>query len=526
MPVATLPEALNLAHAAVLAGDLARAQSIYQQILAVVPECAPALEGLGMVYLYAGQLEAAAAHLDRAITASPSEPQYHFNLGQVHSRQGRPQQAAACYRRALELDSRSPELHNALAVALQQSGQLEEAVASFRGAIALRSTDADVHYNLARTLFSLGRYDEATAAYRRTIELAPLDFEAHNNLGTVLQMHGHLAEAAACFEATLGLQPQSAEAHRNRALLRLLRGDFAQGWPEYEWRWRMHNVASPNYRQPRWEGQPLAGRTLLLWPEQGFGDVIQFVRYAALVKALGARVLLACPAALRALLATAPGIDRVVTDAADEEHVDYQIPLLSLPAVLGTSLETIPASVPYLFAEPERIAHWRGAFSEIEGFTVGIAWQGRPQFTGDVYRSIPLACFEPPARVEGVRLVSLQKGPGHEQLAPLAERLRIVDLAESLDQGGDAFVDTAAAMMNLDLVVTSDTSIAHLAGALGVRVWVALGYAADWRWLIDRRDSPWYPTMRLFRQSRLGQWDDVFADMARELQLLSASELG
>jgi Flp pilus assembly protein TadD len=521
----TITEALNLANAAASAGDLARAQTIYLQILAAVPECAPALDGLGMLYLHAGQPVAAAAHLGRAIAASPGEPQYHFNLGQVHDRQGRPQEAAASYRRALELDDRSPELHNALAVALQQSGELESAVASFRDSIARRSTDADVHYNLARTLFSLGRYDQAIDAYRRTIELAPQDFEAHNNLGTILQMHGHLQEAAACFETTLRLQPHSVEAHRNRALLRLQLGDFAQGWPEYEWRWRVPNVSNPNYRQPRWEGQPLANHTLLLWPEQGFGDAIQFVRFAAPVKALGARVLLACPASLRALFATVPFIDRIVTDAADEEHVDYQIPLLSLPGVLGTALESIPANVPYLFAEPERIARWRRECSGLKGFTVGIAWQGR-QVMGDEYRSMPLACFEPLARVEGVQLVSLQRGQGSEQLAPLSERLKIVDLAESLDQQGDAFVDTAAVMMNLDLVVTSDTSIAHLAGALGVPVWVALSYAPDWRWLLNRTDSPWYPTMRLFRQSRLGQWEDVFAEIAAELRSRSPRELG
>jgi tetratricopeptide (TPR) repeat protein len=521
--VATIPEALALAQQAVQAGDRARAQTIYQQILQAVPEEPQALNDLGMLFLDAGQLDAAERHVRRAIAVLPRNPAFHNNLSSVHRGQGRPKDAVVSSRRALELDPGSAELHNSLAIALQEAESYEEAVASFRNSIERNPTYAEVHYNLARTLVLLLRLDEAEKEYARAIQLAPTDFESHNNRGTLLQLQGKVSDALACYEATLRCRPDSAQAHRNRALLRLLLGDFAKGWPEYEWRWRMPDIAWPNYSQPRWQGESLAGRTILLWSEQGIGDVIQFVRYAALVKQAGAQVLVGTPASLHALLKTAPGIDCVVLGGVGEDSFDFQIPLMSLPAMCGTTLETIPAMIPYLHAEPERIASWRETLAAFDGFKVGIGWQGSPNFKFDCYRSMPLACFAPLAGCEGVKLLSLQKGVGREQLAPLADTLPLVDLGASLDEGGSAFVDTAAAMMNLDLVITSDTAIAHLAGALGVPVWVALQYAPDWRWQRDRRDSPWYPTMRLFRQTSFGDWDGVFAQITAELRSLSVS---
>ena len=522
VPVATIPEALSLAHQAAQAGDRGRAQFIYGQILQAVPDEPNALNALGMLYRQTGDLDAAEGHIRRAIAACPDDPIFHNNLYLVLRDQSRVDEAVECCRRAVALDGNSPELHNNLGVALKATGALDEAVASFRDAIGRKPTYADAHYNLANALVMLRRLDEAESEFRHALELAPGDFEVHNNLGTLLRLRGRHSEAAQCFEAALALRPDSAEAHCNRALLRLRLGDFAQGWPEYEWRWRMSGAPAASFSEPRWEGQPLADRTILLWSEQGLGDTIQFIRYAALVKGRGARVLVDCPASLHALLKNVPFIDRFVSGSAPGEKIDYQIPLLSLPAACGTSLDTIPATIPYLHAEPPRVARWRQDFSGVQEFKVGIAWQGNRGFTGDSYRSVPLACFVPLAKCDGVKLFSLQKGYGSEQLPPLAGRLRIVDLASSLDEEAGAFVDTAAVMMNLDLVITSDTSIAHLAGALGVRVWVALQQAPNWRWLRNRGDSPWYPTMRLFRQSRLGAWDDVFAEIAEALRSLSS----
>ena len=302
-------------------------------------------------------------------------------------------------------------------------------------------------------------------------------------------------------------------------MLWLLLGNFAEGWPEYEWRWRMPGIKLATTRQPLWEGQSPLGKTMLLIAEQGMGDTIQFIRYAALIQAAG--VVVDCPATLHPLLRQTPGIDRLVAGEGDQQSIDYQVRLLSLPAHFGTRLETIPAAIPYVFAEPERIADWQKNLAHWPGFKVGITWQGNPDFMGDYYRSVPLAAFAPLAQRPNVTLFSLQKGHGREQLAALADRFEIVDLGSSLDEEGGAFVDTAAVMMNLDLVITSDTAAAHLAGALGVSVWVALQRTPNWRWLLDRRDSPWYPTMRLFRQSELGNWTDVFEQIAVELRRIS-----
>ena len=518
----TLPEALSLAQQALERGDRARAQFIYQQILQAAPEEPNALNGLGTLAYRDGQWDAAENYHRRAIAIFPDEPAFHNNLHLVYLQRGRAHEAVACCRRALELAPDSPELHNNLGVALKETGALVAAVASFERAVQLRPTYADAHYNLANTLAPLHRLEEAESAYRRALQLAPSDGATHNNLGALLQLQGKFSDAMACYEAALHDRTDFAEAHRNLALLRLLLGDFAQGWPEYEWRWKIPGVSRTHDALPRWEGKSLAGRTVLLGCEQGLGDTVQFVRYAPLLQQAGARVVLECPPHLHALLTTAPGIDQLVVPGAVSEAIDDRLPLLSLPAFFGTTLATIPAPVPYLFAEPERVAHWRREWSAVRELKVGIAWQGNPAFPGDAYRSVPLECFAPLAACDHVKWYSLQKGHGCEQLPPLAERLSIVDLGSSLDEAGRAFVDTAAVMKNLDLVMTSDTSIAHLAGALGVPVWVALPFSPNWRWLLERDDSPWYPTMRLFRQSRFGNWDDVFASLAAELRSLSS----
>ncbi len=580
----TLPKALSLAEQALASGDHARAEYIYRQILQAAPDEPNALNGLGVLAYRADQLEAAENFHLRAIEVFPGNPAFHNNLNLVYRELGRLSEAADCCRRALELAPDLPELHNNLGIALKENGSLAAAVLSLEHAVQLRPTYAEAYYNLANALVELRRLEEAERAYRRAMELAPSDRATHNNLGLLLQLKGDYSGAIACFEfadaqarcerghalaklhqwdeaedelrrslelarsdggtrndlgvvlqhkgdysgamdhfdSALQYQADSAEPHQNRALLRLLHGDFAQGWPEYEWRWKKPGDRPPHDDQPRWEGQSLSGRTILLWCEQGHGDAIQFIRFAPLVRQSGARVLLECPLILHALFGTTAGIDRLVDPDADTEAFDYHLSLVSLPAVLGTTLETVPATIPYLFAEAERVAHWRQKLADVREFKVGIAWQGNPDFAGDYYRSIPLEKFAPLAACPGVRLFSLQKGYGHEQLAPLAEQWNIVDLGLTLDEDTGAFVDTAAVMMNLDLVITSDTSIAHVAGALGVPVWVALQFSPNWRWLLERDDSPWYPTMRLFRQSRFGNWDDVFADMAQQLRSLSS----
>jgi hypothetical protein len=257
----------------------------------------------------------------------------------------------------------------------------------------------------------------------------------------------------------------------------------------------------------------LPAKTILLHAEQGLGDTIQFIRYAALVKDCGLKVVVECQEPLVRILAGCRGVDELIAQGKDLPAFDVHAPLLSLPGVFNTSLDTIPAAVPYLFADGESVGHWRGELHAAGAFKIGIAWRGSPVHANDRARSFPLSCFEPLAGLPDVRLFSLQKGPGAEQLQEAAGRFPIADLGSRLHD----FMDTAAVLMNLDLVIACDTAVAHLAGALGTAVWVALPLAPDWRWLLDRDDSPWYPTMRLFRQKKLGDWSSVFQEMKTAL---------
>jgi hypothetical protein len=373
--------------------------------------------------------------------------------------------------------------------------------------------------NLGLALADLGRHAEAEESYREALRLDPGYAEAHANLGSLYKDQGKLEEALACYQAALWLDPQSASTHYNRSLAGLKAGDYEKGWLAYEWRWRRGKVPPRPFRQPRWDGSPLGGRTILLWMEQGLGDMIQFIRYAPLVQQQGGTVVVECPGFLVPLFSTCKGIDRLVAEGEPLPAFDVQVPLMSLPGLLGTTLATVPAEEFYLQAEPSRVEVWSERLAGVGDFKVGVVWQGNRHHPGDRWRSFPLASLAPLAGVEGVRLVSLQKGPGVEQLREWGKRFPILEL-EGLDAEGGAFLDTAAVMKNLDLVVTADTACAHLAGALGVAVWVALSGAADWRWLCGREDTSWYPGMRLFRQERLGEWRAVFERMAAQLRQL------
>ena len=365
---------------------------------------------------------------------------------------------------------------------------------------------------------AFGRFAESEAACRRALELKPDHAEAHNNLANVLRDLGRTAECEPCFRRALDFRPDNADFHHNLAGLMLLTGDYQRGWPEYEWRLQLPGFAR-EFTRPRWQGELLAGRTILIHCEQGLGDTLQFVRFAPFVKQLGATVLLECPPDLIRLLRTAAGIDDIMPHGSPLPRFDVQVPLMSLPGLLRTTLATIPAAVPYLTADPEATERWRQELACYSGFKIGIVWQGNPRFAqpqcraADQRRSPSLAQFEPIARLPGVRLFSLQKGYGTEQLAQWQSRWNIVNLGERL---GD-FMETAAVMSNLDLVISPDTSPVHLAGALGVPVWTVLPFRGCWRWLLDREDSPWYPTMRLVRQPRPGAWGAVFEQLAREL---------
>jgi len=365
-----------------------------------------------------------------------------------------------------------------------------------------------------------GRFLEALEPLQHSLKLKPNFPEAWNNMaGCFLGQgaaHGDdadLDEAERCYKRAIELKPEYAEAHANLALLHLLRGRFEDGWKEWEWRLRGKESILHRYHRPLWRGEPLDGKTILLHAEGGLGDTLQFVRYARLLHDRGARVILQCPKALLEVLSGCPGVELLVNDVQHIPDFDVYAPLMNVPGIVGTTSVNIPADVPYILADPVRTAFWKDQLSSSDGLRVGIVWQGNPKCVGDQRRSVPLAYFEPLARIPGVRLFSLQIGHGREQLEKVAAEWKINDL-------GLLFSEKAAAMMNLDLIVTSDTAVAHLAGALARPTWLAVCYTPDWRWLLRRADSPWYPTMRLFRQPGPNQWPAVFEAMAAQLQTL------
>ena len=388
--------------------------------------------------------------------------------------------------------------------------------------LALKPSYADAWNNLGNVLEQQGELEQACQSYQEAMRHQPHGATAYNNLANVRKQQGRLSDALASYDEAVKRDPEFAEAHFNRALLWLLMGNWTEGWPEYDWRWKTKDFPRHTFKQPRWTGEPLVGRTLLVLAEQGLGDTIQFIRFVAKLRQLGGRVIVQCHAPLRPLLADCAGLDDLVLAGAPLPHFDLYAPLMSLPGILGVMPDSVPAEVPYIQAQAKLVEHWRKELEPLKGLKVGISWQGRPTYRGDRLRSIPLAQFTRLGDVPGVRLISLQKGAGRDQLQEFPNSVDILDLGSRLDEQTGAFMETAAVMMNLDLVISSDTAVVHLAGALGAPVWVALNLIPDWRWLLHREDTPWYPSMRLFRQLEYGRWDDVFVRMSQELKTLAS----
>lgn len=520
----TVADAMALALRHFQAGEFPQAEQACQDILRADPTHAEATHLMGMIAQQVGRHDVAVEYIRRAIDLHQvGAAAFHSNLGLAYQSQGKLDEAAACYRQAITLKPQFPEAHYNLGNVHQEQRRIDEAIACYQQALALRPGYAEALNNLGHALQDQGKLDEAIACYRQALASKPDHVEALNNLGLALQEQGQLEEAMADYDQALRLKPDSPNIRLNRAMLLLLTGRFAEGWQEYECRWNVKPLQPLTFTQPLWDGSDLGGKTILLYGEQGLGDTIQFIRYAPEVKRRGGRVVLGCQKVLLRIMESAPGIDQFVPFGSSLPAFDVYAPLLSLPGILKTTPETVPADVPYLWADPDLEAYWRRELQAMPGFKIGIAWQGNPQYKGDRQRSIPLAQFLPLARLEGVCLVSLQKGPGTEQIAQLADRLPVVDLGKRLDEESGPFMDSAALCKVLDLVIAPDSAILHLAGALGVPVWAAITFAPHWPWLLGREDSPWYQTMRLFRQRERGDWGEVFRRMARELKPLMAS---
>jgi len=517
------PDALHLLGVlAYQVGQLAAAVDLIARAVAVNPAFAQAHYNLGIALKDQGRLEDAASAYRRAIAVQPDYADAHDNLGNVLLDLGRAEEAVPCYRRAIALRPGNPVTHNNLGIALKQAGQLQEAATAYRQAIALKPDYVEAHNNLGNALKELGQLEEAAQCFQRALAIRPELADAHSNLGIVLLAQGRADEAAQAYERAIALNPDFAEARNNLALIQLLKGDFEHGWEGYEWRWKLKVAVAPrrDFPQPEWRGEQQAGERVLVHAEQGFGDAIQFCRYIPLMAQRGAKVILEVQPELKRLLASLAGVDELATMGEVLPSFDCHIPLLSLPRVFGTRLETVPADIPYLQAPPVLVEAWREKLSGMAGLRVGLAWAGSPQHMNDRNRSLALSTLAPLAAVGGATYVVLQKGPAVAQAATPPAGMKLIDLGAEL---GD-FADTAAVVANLDLVIAVDTAVAHLAGALGKTVWLLLPFAGEWRWLQERSDSPWYPSMRLFRQPRPGAWGEVLEAAVQELGAMRAQD--
>jgi len=459
----------------------------------------------GMALHREGRLDAAVEAYGRALAAEPGFAEALNALGIALQQQGRLEDAIPHYRAALAAKPDYASASSNLGAALASLGDLAQALPWYRRAIELRPDHADAHYNLAKALHERGETEAALDGYRRATALDAGHASAWNNLGTLLREMGRTGEAVAAYRRAIAIRPDAAEIRYNAAMAQLECGDFAEGWAGYEARFAAGEVADRPFVQPRWRGEDIADKTLLVWAEQGFGDAIQFARLLPLAGRRAARLLFEVRPPLVRLFQGLAGVERVIVAGEPPPSFDLQVPLLSLPGILGIDAATIPVGVPYLSTEPAQTESWRARLAEERRPRIGLAWAGNPGHKNDANRSLPAATLAPLLDLP-VAWYSLQP-----DAAPVAG---IVPLGPELAD----FADSAAAMAGLDLIIAVDTAIAHLAGALGKPVWTLHPFAPDWRWLREREDSPWYPTMRLFRQRRPGDWPELIERVAAELR--------
>jgi tetratricopeptide (TPR) repeat protein len=545
------------------AGRRVQAENRCREILARAPSHAPALHLLGTILLETERPADAVAPLSCAIAAQPDDSALRYllgatclqldrfadaaeqleaalvlkpgfaeaqcGLGVALAGQGRSDDAVAAFRSALRLNPNMPQAHDNLAGLLAAAGQTSRAIDHYRAVLRLEPGNAVTHHKLGLALRAGGADDDALRHFREAVRLQPGFSEARANIGVTLALGQRWAEALVQFEEALRAEPDSVEAHYNLGSALLLQGRLEAGWEQFEWRWRL-DAMQPYRRpfsQPQWQGEDLTGRTIILHDEQGFGDTLQFCRYAPLVARQGGKVVLEVHSELVSLLRLSfageaieilprspgfPGIDGL-------PPCDFHSPLLSLPGIFRTSLKTIPAAIPYLRADPLKIQKWSDRLTSLPRPRVGLIWAGRPSHAEDAQRSIALTQLAPLGEIPGISLLSLQKGEAAAQVATSSPGLILRDFTDELSE----FTDTAALLEALDLVITVDTAMAHLSGGLGRPVWLLNRCIPDWRWLLERDDSPWYPTMRQFRQSRPGDWDDVVARVTQALAVFATT---
>lgn len=499
------------------AGRLDEAEKLYRKVLVAYPSHPDALQLLGVCFGMKGDAQKAVDLIARALVIRPDAPEILANYGQFLRALGRVPESVTAFARALDLNGNDPGIHNGYGVSLAELNDHEGAIREFRRAIQLNANLADAHNNLAAALNAAGRLDEAMTEIRIAMSMNPRLPGIHSNMGNILVAMGKYDEAIATISEALKLHPNDPKLHANLALPYLVTGDFVHGWREYEWRVRVTEIVGRRqFSKPRWDGAKLDGKKILIHTEQGFGDAIQFARFLPRVAELAGSVILELSPKLTRLFTGFPGVAQIVERNTPLPEYDLHCPLMSLAGIFAVTEKTIPRDVPYLRADPETAAKWKTRFGSDDGrLRVGLAWAGLPDHRNDRNRSMKLEILGPLASANDAAFYSLQLGPLAAQAANPPPSMQITDWTADLTD----FAETAGLMDNLDLIVTVDTAVAHLAGAMGKRVYVLIPKVPDWRWMLERTDSPWYPTMRLFRQTVAGNWTDAVQQAAAALAL-------
>jgi tetratricopeptide (TPR) repeat protein len=495
------------------------------------PEHPQTYFNLGLICMAQDKYNQASSYFEQAVMHKPDYAKAYLFLGQAATKLNLFDTALQHYNKVLELIPEHYETYLQIARLFRAQNKTDETIKQYHKAIALQPNNILGIFDLAYLYTTEENYDEAIPLYKKILDISPNQTDALCNLAHILRYKGSYKEAISYYKQLLARKPDYAHAHYGIAESYLMLGDMERGWQEFEWRWK-RATDTRNFGERLWDGSHLEGKTILLRGEYGQGDTLQFVRYASLLKEQGATVILEAQHTLVKLLSLCPYIDHIVPIVDSFSQLppfDVQLPLMSLPRMFKTTLETVPHHIPYLQAKPELIALWNEKTKDDPNFKIGICWEGSPYYeqfkTALSKKSVPVNIFIPIAQLPGVSLYSLQKINGTEQLNELPKNITVYSFGDSFDTEHGRYMDTAALIKNLDLVITVDTSVAHLAGALGKPVWVLLPQVADWRWMLNRSDTPWYPTMKLFRQYRSGDWDSVIATVINELKPLITSKL-
>lgn len=495
--------------------DFTSAISCLRKSLKISPLNAEVYYNLGRAFQQIRRIDDAIESFRNALKYNPYFVDALLNLGNLFQEKGEFDKAIQYYEKAIQINPAFAGAYYNLGTVYQGKEQMDDAIAAYQKAVQLNPQYADAYHDLGYVFQMKRQFDKAIECYQKALSLKPDMADAQNNLGRAFQRQKKIDEAIASYQKAIDMNPDFAEAHCNLAIAFLLRGNFKQGWPEYEWRWKLGERSRYDFPLPKWTGSEISDRTLFLYAEQGYGDTIQFIRYASLASERGARVIVECQKELRSLIERVKGVEQVLTSEDPLPVFDFYCPLLSLPMVFHTTPENIPANIPYITPDRSIIHRWREKLhGQNSRLKVGLVWSGNPKYKADQSRSFDLATFMPLARLEDITFYSLQKGKAAEQIKNPPDGMKIVDYMDEVID----FEDTAGLIINLDLIISVDTSVAHLAGALGKAVWTLLPFSPDWRWMLNREDSPWYPTMRLFRQYSSGNWEPVIEEVLHTLQ--------